>query len=101
MAAVLTKWKPGKDPGDVAWYWFDWTDFLPEDTTIVSHTVTVITSGVTKLADSHTDKMVRWLASGGTNDADYQVLCVITTNTDEVFYSVKTLPVRNRTDVPA
>jgi hypothetical protein len=108
MASAVSKWKR-KDPNDIADYWFDFGSdeqsaevrFLPATTTIVSHEITVLTSGVTNLADSHTSKVVRWRASGGINNVDYHVACVITTNTGEVFYSIKTLPVRNRTDVPA
>jgi hypothetical protein len=103
MASVVAKWKR-KDPNDIADYWFDWGSdeqaadirFLPEATTIVDHEVTV-PAGITKLADSHTDKTVRWRASGGTDNADYEVTCLITTNTGEEFESTKVLQVRNRT----
>ena len=103
MASVVAKWKR-KDPNDIADYWFDWGSddqaevirFLPETTTIVSHAITVPV-GIANLADSHTDKTVRWRASGGTEGADYEVTCLITTNTGEVFESTKTLQVRNRT----
>jgi hypothetical protein len=103
MASVVAKWKR-KDPNDIADYWFDWGSdeqaadirFLPDATTIVDHEVTV-PAGITKLADSHTDKTVRWRASGGTDNADYEVTCLITTNTGEEFESTKVLQVRNRT----
>jgi hypothetical protein len=103
MAASVAKWKR-KDPNDIADYWFDWGSdeqaedirFLPETTVIVAHEITVLTPGVTSLADSHTDKTVRWRASGGIDEIDYDVNCLITTNTGEVFEMTKTLPVRNR-----
>jgi hypothetical protein len=103
MAVTLAKWKR-TDPNDVADYWFDWGSddqaatlrFLPEDEVIVDHTVTV-PAGLTKIADSHTDKTVRIRVSGGTAEVDYPITCWIETSTGQEFESTNTLPVRERT----
>lgn len=109
MAETVAKWKQ-KDPADIADYWFFWDDFLTADPLIadavgpdeiiVDHDITMPV-GLTLLAASHTDKLVRIRLSGGTADADYPITCHITTDTGQEFDSTKTLKVRERTDVRA
>ena len=102
MATVVAKWKR-KDPNDEADYFFDWGSdivaanlrFLPEDETITAHTVTV-PSPLTMIADSHTDKVVRFRVADGVDETDYLITCLITTSSGQVFETTNTLPVRNR-----
>lgn len=102
MAVALAKWKI-KDPSDIADYWFDWGStevpatqrFLPDSENITTHTVTV-PAGITKVADSHTGKMVRVRLSGGTAEDDYDITCLIETDAGQTFEQTKTLFVRER-----
>lgn len=91
---MTAKWS-AKDPNDIADYWFDWTDFLPDTETITAATVTVPT-GLTGLSNSFEDKRVRVRLSGGTVDTDYAIDCLITTDAGQTFEITKTLQVKER-----
>jgi hypothetical protein len=96
---AVAKWKQ-KDPADIADYWYDWSIFLPEDAVVEDQTVTA-PAGITILAASHTDKVVRIRVSGGTAGTDYPITCLVDATNGEKFEVTKTLKVRERTDVPA
>jgi hypothetical protein len=91
---MATKWS-AKDPSDIADYFFDWTEFLPEGEIITEATVTVPT-GVTGVIDDFTDKMVRVRLSGGTADENYPIDCLISTDAGQVFEMTSTLKVKER-----
>lgn len=91
---MAAKWSP-KDPNDIADYWFDWTDFLPESEAITAATVTVPT-GLTGVSNSFEDKKVRVRLSGGTVDTSYDIDCLITTDAGQTFEITKTLLVKER-----
>ena len=69
-----------KDPQAVLDYAFDWSDWLAESESVISATVTMTPTGLTKPSQSIIgDRVVFWL-SGGTVGATYTVTCHVTTN---------------------
>lgn len=103
---MATKWS-AKDPNDIADYWFDWTDFLPELETITDATITIpaeVDQPIPEapydyleiVSQSFADKRVRVRLSGGIATVGYLINCLITTSDDQVFEDTKTLWIKER-----
>jgi hypothetical protein len=94
---MATKWS-AKDPADIADYFFDWTEFLPEGEIITEATVTVPTGviGVIDDIDPDTSRIVRVRLSGGTADENYPIDCLITTDAGQAFEMTSVLKVKER-----
>lgn len=107
-----------KDPNESDWYFFIWcsrdgtNDGGSTDTgrlqgaTISSYTVTVVTSGITKDSDNKNAVTIRGVSygistvvavklSGGTNGADYDILCQIVTSDSRTLEQTIRVPVRS------
>lgn len=84
-----------KDPADTADFWFDWTNALPAAVNITAESVTV-PSGLTKVSESFTTKVVTVRISGGVTGGVYDINCSITTSTGEVFGFTNKLQVKVR-----
>lgn len=85
MAEILRTWK--KDPQAVLDYTVDWDadDWLGTDT-ITGTPVWTLPAGITKDSQTNTTTTATIWLSGGTDGADYDIACKITTaggRTDE------------------
>lgn len=84
-----------KDPADIAWYQFDWSDFLDAGETITSYTITC-DNNLTKLADANSATTVSIHVSGGTNNTTSLVTCIIITSGDNDFKAEKEITIVER-----
>lgn len=88
-----------KDPTDVAWYAFDWTQWIPQNhnppVTISTYTVTV-DSNATAVAQQIQGNTVFVLISGGVDGTQAVVECQITTSKSEVYKTSKLLYINTR-----
>jgi hypothetical protein len=91
-----------KDPDDVAWYEFDWSDtdedgnaWLPTGVTIASYTVTV-DDNLTKVADASTDTTVSVNVSGGTVGTQSLVTCQVVTSASNTYETEKYIVIATR-----
>ena len=69
-----------KDPGDTDSFKFNWGDLLDTGETIVDHSITTSSSGITYVTSSITSGCVTVVLSGGTAEQRYGVTCQITTS---------------------
>jgi len=85
-----------KDPHAVLDYAFDWSQWLEDEETIVSYTITAA-SGITSASSSFTTtgSVVTWI-TGGTVGVRYPVACLITTSASRVDERTIKIDVRNR-----
>lgn len=87
-----------KDPVDVAWYKFDWSQFLDAGDTIASATVTV-DANVTKVTSASTASSVSVQLSGGASGTSSVVTCVVVTALGNTFETTKTIYIQGRSSV--
>ena len=71
-----------KDPNAILIYGFNWQKYLPEDTVIDEHWITVNdgveeAGGLAISNDYHTDTQVFFIASGGILGREYDVTCKV------------------------
>lgn len=79
MANSLTTFPNPHDPAETLDYAIDWTSLLQAGETIATSVVTV-DSGLTIESQSNTNQVSTVWLSGGTQFANANVTCVITTN---------------------
>ena len=87
-----------KDPADVAWYKFDWSQFLDVGDSISSATVTV-DSNVTLVAQASAASSVSVRLSGGAGGTSSVVTCVVVTALGNTFETTKTVYIQGRSSV--
>jgi len=68
-----------KDPDDIRWFEFDWSQFLAAGETITSYAVTC-DSNLTKVADTSTTSTVLIQVSGGTAGSQSLITCQVDTS---------------------
>jgi hypothetical protein len=86
-----------KDPADVSWFQFDWSQFLAAGDTITAQTVTANTGSSLEVVASNVDGSgvrVNVKVSGGTVAAS--LTCLIETSEGDTFQATKTIYVRER-----
>lgn len=82
-----------KDPKSILKYTLDWTDALTPGDTINSVTFTT-SSGLTVASQTYTDDTATAILSGGAENSDYDVECLINTAAGE--RDVRTFQIRVR-----
>lgn len=68
-----------KDPNATLDYTFDWSAWLTPIADTIASVVWVLTSGITKVSESHTTTTATAFVSGGVLDATEELTCRITT----------------------
>ena len=91
---MADKWSQ-KDPSDVRDYRFDWGDFLPTGETITDYVITV-PDELTLVDDTNTDTSVTVRLGGGTLGDQFEVGCLITTTTGQIFDLTAVLKIADR-----
>lgn len=71
------------DPNASLRYGQDWTDWLSTGETLASATATCATPGITISAVVTASPIVSFLAAGGTDGVDYDVVVHVTSSTGE------------------
>ena len=87
-----------KDPADVAWYKFDWSQFLDAGDTIVSATVSV-DSNLVRAASATASTSVSVQLSGGVSGTSSVVTCVVVTALGSTFETTKAVYIVGRSSV--
>lgn len=85
-----------KDPQSTLIFGFDWSEWLADNETILTHTLTTSASGLVLTNDYHTSASVIFLASGGTVGHRYPIICTITTSASQVEERTMKIDVKNR-----
>lgn len=83
-----------KDPADIDWFQFDWSNWLAVGETIASATVT--TDSLTILATQIQSALVLFNVSGGTIGGAASVVCEIVTSEGNTYSTTKSIFVRTR-----
>lgn len=68
-----------KDPNATLDYTFDWSAWLTPIADTIASVAWVLTSGITKVSESHTTTTATAFVSGGVLDATEELTCRITT----------------------
>lgn len=85
-----------KDSDATLFFAFDWSEWLPENETIISYTLTTSASGLTITDDYHTSGSVIFLASGGVAGKRYPITCRIETSGSQIDERTLKLDIKNR-----
>jgi len=93
MTVVPLRW-PDKDPDEVLDFRIDWSDWLAGDT--ISSATWTVPAGLTKDSEARDDSSTTVGLSGGADETDYRIVCVITTAAGRTFVSVVMIEVRAR-----
>lgn len=85
-----------KDPASFLDYGFDWSQWLTDDETIASYTITTSPCGIVNEFDTNTSgSVIVWLSSGSVGQR-YTVACLIETSSSRVDERSIKIDVRDR-----
>lgn len=84
-----------KDPQAILDYSFDWSQWLSDGETIITHTVTTVGS-IDVESSTHASGVVTVWLGGGSVDTSVTVACLITTSQARHDERTMTIAIRNR-----